>query len=102
VTPDDFDAKLCTCGHLYGRHPWYDNPRRHGACIDCSCNRRYDAEVQAAAEARRAIAADPTHVHGTTHTAYACPGFVAIQVCDDCGTTVAALSGAAQEQGETG
>jgi len=35
-----------------------------------------------------ALAADPTHVHGSTHTAYACPGFVPFQVCDACGTKV--------------
>lgn len=93
LTVDEFDAKLCECGHLYGRHPWYDNPRgprSHGWCLDCSCRHRVDAKVQAEARARAAIAADPAHVHGTTHTAYACPGFIPFQVCDECGSTVSA------------
>jgi hypothetical protein len=83
-----FDAKMCTCGHTYGRHPWYDNPRRNGACVECSCNRRYDAEVAAEQRQRAAIAADPNHVHGPTNTAYACPGFIPFQVCAVCGETV--------------
>ena len=88
MSVEAFEAKMCTCGHVYGRHPWYDNPRRHGCCLDCSCNHRVDAVVQAEARARDAIAADPLHVHGGTHTAYACPGFRPFQVCDECGATV--------------
>lgn len=86
-----FDAILCVCGHVYGRHPWYDNPRgprSHGWCLDCPCRRRQDKEVQDAADRRRAIAADPSHVHGATHTAYACPGFIPMQMCDECGERV--------------
>ena len=83
-----FDAKLCTCGHVYGRHPWEDNPRRPGWCLECACRRRRDAVAEAKAEARRAIAADPAHVHGPTHVAYACPGWIPIQVCDACGGVV--------------
>lgn len=84
----DFEAKPCECGHTYGRHPWEDNPRGYGRCLDCTCRHRQDAAVRAEARRRAAIAADPTHVHGSTHTAYGCPGFVPFQVCDECGSTV--------------
>lgn len=83
-----FDAKLCECGHVYARHPWYDNPRRHGYCLDCACRVRRDALVAAERRRQEAIAADPAHVHGSTHTAYACPGFRPIQLCDECGAVV--------------
>lgn len=35
------------------------------------------------------MAADPTHRHERTHTAYGCPGFIPFQVCDDCGKSLA-------------
>lgn len=85
-----FEEILCDCGHTFGQHPWYDNPRgRGGLCSLCPCRRRQDAEVTAWRERQLAIAADPNHVHGSSHTAYACPGFVPFQVCDECGATVA-------------
>lgn len=88
-TQADFDAKICECGHPYGRHPWQDNPiGGYGWCIDCSCRQRRDAVSQAEYRRQRAIAADPTHLHGSTHTAYACPGWKPIQLCDECGSVV--------------
>lgn len=86
-----FDAIVCMCDHVYGRHPWYDNPRgtrSHGWCLDCSCTRRRDKEVHEAAARRRALAADPNHVHGSTHIVYACPGFIPMRICDECDTRV--------------
>ena len=83
-----FDAKLCECGHVYARHPWEGNPRRPGYCLDCACKLRRDAVAQAEYRRQRVIAADPSHVHGSTHTAYACPGWVPIQLCDECGREV--------------
>jgi hypothetical protein len=95
-TQVDFDAKMCECGHLYGRHPWHDNPHRHGWCLDCACTQRIDAVAQAEYRRRQVIAADPAHVHGSTSTAYACPGFIPIQLCDECGSPVE-LSGATDD-----
>ena len=86
--PRDFDSIMCECGHVYGRHPWYDNPIGRGRCLDCRCRLRRDAEVQAEARRRASIAADPAHVHVSTHTVYGCPGFIASQECDECGATV--------------
>jgi hypothetical protein len=87
-----FESKMCECGHVYGRHPWEGNPRRHGCCLDCSCAQRRDAVAIAEFRRQMQLAADPSHVHGKTHTAYACPGFVPIQLCDECGTPVEAPS----------
>ena len=84
----DFDAKLCECGHIYARHPWAENPRRYGSCLDCHCSQRRDAVARAEYQRQQAIAADPSHVHGATHTGYACPGFRPIQLCDECGAIV--------------
>jgi hypothetical protein len=85
-----FEARPCECGHTYGRHPANGNPKGYGRCLDCPCRHRQDAYMAAESRRRAAIAADPAHVHGLTHTAYACPGFVPFQVCDECGSKVPA------------
>ena len=80
-----FESIECVCGHLYGRHPWTaDNPRGHGRCLDCDCRHRQDRKVQEEADARRAIAADPSHVCGPFNDAYGCPGWVHFLVCSVC------------------
>ena len=87
----DYEAFLadpCYCGHARSDH------RREGSPITGHCrycrDKHYfeDMPLHERLVRKAALAADPTHVHGSTHTAYACPGFVPFQVCDACGTKV--------------
>lgn len=83
TAPDDFLAQPCYCGHTRADHRVSVNTGRCRVCADCHFFEKPDLHERLLRE--RAVAADPEHVHGPTHTAYACPGFVPFQVCDACG-----------------
>ena len=87
----DYDAFLadpCYCGHPRSEH------RRGGSVVTGHCqtcrDSHYFEDVPLHERLTReaALQADPNHVHGTRHTAYACPGFIPFQVCDECGAKV--------------
>jgi hypothetical protein len=83
-----FLAELCFCGHSRQDH------RRPPSvttmhCLFCKDRHHFETPEQHERYAREAaLQADPAHVHGPTHTAYACPGFIPFQVCDACGARV--------------
>jgi hypothetical protein len=79
-------AQPCYCGHTRTEHLFRS---RTGRCLVCPDRHFFEKpEMHDRLLRERAAAADPEHVHGPTHTAYACPGFVPFQVCDVCGTWV--------------
>jgi hypothetical protein len=76
-------GELCYCGHSRRDHPH----RAH--CSICRDRHYFETPEEHEQYAREAaLQADPAHVHGPFHTAYACPGFVPFQVCDACGGRV--------------
>jgi hypothetical protein len=76
-------SELCFCGHARREHPL------RGQCNVCRGRHHFETPEQHERYAREAaLRADPKHIHGPTHTAYACPGFVPFRVCDVCGATV--------------
>jgi hypothetical protein len=85
---DAFLAELCYCGHSRQDH------RRPGSvdtghCLICRGSHYFETPDQHERYAREAaLQADPSHVHGPMHIAYACPGFRPFTVCDACGARV--------------
>lgn len=82
----DFLAEPCYCGHARADHRVSVNTGRCRICSDGHYFRKPEYRERDLREA--AARADPNHRHERTHTAYACPGFVPFQVCDDCGQRV--------------
>lgn len=83
---DPFLDALCYCGHTRADHRVSVSTGRCRTCADGHYFEKPELHERLVREA--AVRADPAHVHGPLHTAYACPGFVPYQVCDDCGATV--------------
>ena len=85
---DPFLDAPCYCGHTRGEHR-RSGQVMTGRCLLCSYQHLFrHASLHERDLREEALRADPTHVHGPTHTAYACPGFVPFQVCDACGRPV--------------
>lgn len=84
----EFLAQPCYCGHTRAEHRVSVNT---GRCRVCPDRHFFDKPEHHERHLRElAVREDSAHQHERTHTVYACPGFVARQVCDDCGVMLEA------------